>query len=58
MYIHRPAAGEVWLNNLDNTNFALRAKKIVSCIIEMIGRKESALSASENAKRALARFFR
>jgi hypothetical protein len=26
MYIHRPATGEVWLNNLDNANFALRAK--------------------------------
>jgi hypothetical protein len=28
MYIHRPATGEVWLNNLDNANFALRAKKL------------------------------
>jgi hypothetical protein len=56
MYIHRPATGEVWLNNLDNANFALRAKKIISRICEIIRRKESCVERKRKRKRALARF--
>jgi len=47
MYIHRPALGEVWLNNLDNASFALRAKKFH--ISEIFKKKTIALSESEDA---------
>jgi hypothetical protein len=58
MYIRRPATGEVWLNNLDNANFALRAKNYFTHQRNILKKRKNALSASENAKRALARFFR